>query len=164
MTFDEMVEISEKIEMNVSLSPMLISNIQSLVNLSNRTQDNEERSYITMTTIVMAITTIEAFLSEFARFTKPNIYTKNFKNGNIFYKFKKITGKELEKTYPEVKTLLDYRHDIIHHMPHNKRALYLGKITNDPDGAMWAVKTMEELIKGILGCKNAKLTSKWIFI
>lgn|GEM_PF-3136508 len=160
----EVILLTEDIRFSLMMSPLLVCCTKRLSNIAIKSNDDEEISCMSMATITMGINTIEAFLLEFSHFTKPYTYTKSFRdNDNISRKYKKLMKKNLEEVFSDVYKLIQFRHDIVHHQPHSKRARSLGTVTN-ADGALWAAETTEKFVATMLGCPEAKVNKNWIFI
>lgn len=157
------INISDEVHIYVTMSPLLISCTKRLLNKVENAHDDVEGSCMAMATIVMSLTAIDAFLTDYAHNIKPEIYSNNFVNKNIPNKFKKLFDKEFKDSFPEVEELRKYRVDIIHGKPHSERARQLGVVTNI-DGAHWATETCEKFVSIILGNPHAKLSNKWSFI
>lgn len=163
MEFQDDIFVTDTVNFLVIMSPNLICCTKRLVDMTIKSDKDEEVSCLSMATITMAINAIEAFLLELSKFSMPDTYTKKFRNGNIARKFEKLTNKKLEDVFPDVYDVIHYRHDIVHHEPQSKRALSLGTVTNI-EGAIGAAKTLEKFVSEMLNCPEAKIKKNWTFV
>jgi hypothetical protein len=75
---------------------------ENLLKKAEKAEKEYDTTCMAMATIMMSLNAIDSFLTDFAYYIKPEIFSNNFINNNIPNKFKILFAKELKDEFPEI--------------------------------------------------------------